>query len=63
MKFHVTNDRVKYIYMRIILVLLVLILAVSLFKNISYPLFWADESMTVMGGVRVMEYGYPKVHD
>jgi hypothetical protein len=36
---------------------------VSLFKNISYPLFWADESMAVMGGVRVLEYGYPKVHD
>jgi hypothetical protein len=40
----------------------VLLLA-SLLKNISYPLFWADESMTVMGGVRVLEYGYPKVHD
>jgi hypothetical protein len=35
---------------------------VSLFKNIAYPLFWADESMTVMGGVRVLEFGYPKVH-
>jgi len=37
--------------------------AVSLFKNISYPLLWADESMTVMHGKRVLEYGYPKVHD
>ena len=35
----------------------------SIFKNISYPLFWADESMTVVGAERVIEFGYPKVHD
>ncbi|MGZ6209375.1 MAG: hypothetical protein ACXWL9_04420, partial [Syntrophales bacterium] len=35
---------------------------VSLFQNISYPLLWADESITVMHGKRVLEYGYPKVH-
>jgi uncharacterized membrane protein YuzA (DUF378 family) len=40
-----------------------LLFLVSLFKNISYPLLWADESMTVMHGKRVLEYGYPKVHD
>jgi hypothetical protein len=40
-----------------------LLLVVSLFKNISYPLLWADESMTAMHGKRVLEYGYPKVHD
>ncbi|MDX2189512.1 MAG: hypothetical protein SFY32_06595 [Bacteroidota bacterium] len=33
------------------------------FKNIAYPLFWADESMTAVGAQRVMQYGYPKVHD
>jgi uncharacterized membrane protein YuzA (DUF378 family) len=26
-------------------------------------LLWADESMTAMGSERVVEYGYPKVHD
>ncbi|HWR59337.1 MAG TPA: hypothetical protein VN328_10655, partial [Thermodesulfovibrionales bacterium] len=57
------NDYTKYNYLRIILFLMVLLFAASLFKNISYPLFWADESMTVMGGVRVLEFGYPKVHD
>lgn len=36
---------------------------ISLFKNISYPLLWADEGMTVMHGERVLQYGYPKVHD
>jgi len=34
-----------------------------IFKNISYPLFWADESMTAVGAQRVLEFGYPKVHD
>jgi hypothetical protein len=35
----------------------------SVFKNIAYPLFWADESMTVVGSQRVQQFGYPKVHD
>jgi len=41
---------------------LLLLFLTSLFKNISYPLLWADESMAVMHGERVLEYGYPKVH-
>jgi len=57
------GDNAKYTYLRIILIFLAVLFAVSLFKNISYPLFWADESMTVMHGKRVLEYGYPKVHD
>ncbi len=43
--------------------LLFFLFIVSLFSNISYPLFWNDEGMTVMGGVRVLQFGYPKVHD
>jgi hypothetical protein len=43
--------------------LLASLFLISLFKNISYPLLWADESMTVMHGKRVLEYGCPKVHD
>ncbi len=35
----------------------------SVFKNIAYPLFWADESMTMVGSQRVQQFGYPKVHD
>ncbi len=34
----------------------------ALFKHISYPLIWHDESDTVMFAQRVLEYGYPKVH-
>jgi hypothetical protein len=49
------GDNAKYTYLRIILISLIVLLAVSLFKNISYPLFWADESMTVMHGKRVLD--------
>jgi len=50
-------------FLTLTLCFLCLLFLVSLFKNISYPLLWADESMTVMHGKRVLEYGYPKVHD
>jgi hypothetical protein len=50
-------------YYRVVTILLFLIFSVSIFKNIAYPLFWADESMTVMGVERVIQFGYPKVHD
>lgn len=43
--------------------LLSFLFLISVFKNISYPLFWADESMTAIGTERVLAYGYPKVHD
>lgn len=39
------------------------ILFVNVFTHIQYPLFWADESMTVVGAERVLQFGYPKVHD
>jgi hypothetical protein len=57
------SEQAKQRYLTIILTVLCALFLASLFKNISYPLFWADESMTAMGGVRVLEYGYPKVHD
>ncbi len=31
----------------------------SIFKNISYPLLWADESMTVIGTERVIKFDFP----
>jgi hypothetical protein len=45
------------------IVLLSLLLVVSVFKNISYPLLWNDETETAMFAKRVLHYGYPKVHD
>jgi hypothetical protein len=41
---------------------LFVLLLLSLFKNISYPLLWNDESMAAEGAKVVLEYGYPKVH-
>ena len=43
--------------------ILVVLFSLSLFKNISYPLLWNDEAEGAMTGRRVLEYGYPKVHD
>ena len=34
-------------------IFLFLLFLISLFKNISYPLFWEDESMTAIGSERV----------
>ncbi|MDX2196323.1 MAG: hypothetical protein NW207_07890 [Cytophagales bacterium] len=49
--------------LRGILASLIVLYLISQFKNIQYPLFWADESMTMMGVKRVMQFGYPKIHD
>ncbi len=45
-----------------LLVAVALLFLTALFKHISYPLIWHDESDTVMFAQRVLEYGYPKVH-
>jgi hypothetical protein len=45
------------------IVLLSILLVVSVCKNISYPLLWNDEAETAMFATRVLQYGYPKVHD
>src|SRR3989344_8767594 len=42
---------------------LILLLTFSVFKNISYPIVWGDEAETVMFAERILNYGYPKVHD
>lgn len=49
--------------LNILSILLVCLFCVSLFKHISYPLFWSDEGETAMFGSRILEYGFPKVHD
>jgi hypothetical protein len=49
--------------MAILAGILFVLFACSVFKNISYPLFWQDEAATAIGTQRVVEYGYPKVHD
>ncbi len=41
----------------------VLLFSFLLLGNLDKPLLWADESMTAMFASRVLDYGYPKVHD
>ncbi len=35
----------------------------SLFARLGTPLMWNDEAETAMYGQRILQYGYPKVHD
>lgn len=53
-------DRKIYI---VIIIILVFVLIFSIFKNIGYPIIWGDEADTVMYAERILDYGYPKVHD
>ena len=46
----------------LLLALAMLIFGLLLFKHASYPLLWQGEAATAMFGVRVLEYGFPKVH-
>src|SRR5450631_199520 len=56
-------NRFITLLLSVILVIATIIFITCLFKHISYPLMWADESMTAVGAQRVLDYGYPKVHD
>ncbi|MFA5143678.1 MAG: hypothetical protein WC522_05895 [Candidatus Omnitrophota bacterium] len=56
------RDSIKVI-LSAILCLIVIAFIFSLFKNIQYPLLWNDESETAMYAKRIMQYGYPKIHD
>jgi len=58
-----TKNKLTTLVPYALLVLLTLLFCISLFKNISYPLLWNDEGDTAMYATRIMEYGYPKVHD
>jgi hypothetical protein len=48
---------------QIILGFFVILYALSLFKNISYPLLWNDEAETAVYAERILDFGFPKVHD
>jgi putative lipoprotein len=45
------------------LALAVALFAGLLFGRLAWPLLWQDEGETAMFARRVLEYGYPKVHD
>lgn len=56
------TEHPKFVFKTILYILIVLFLY-SLFKNISYPLLWFDESQTAIMGKQVIKYGYPKITD
>jgi len=37
--------------------------AALLFSGLAHPLFWSDEADTAMFARRIIEFGFPKVHD
>jgi len=47
----------------IVLVFLCCLFCFSVLKHISYPLLWQDEAETAMYAKRIIQFGYPKVHD
>lgn len=47
----------------ILIIILASVFCIGLFKNISYPLLWNDESETIMTAEKILQFGYPKVHD
>ena len=47
----------------LILIILIFLFAISLFKNISYPLLWNDEAETAMFAERILQHGYPNIYD
>jgi len=49
--------------MYIALLSVVTLFVFGVFGNIRYPLLWHDEAETTMFGERILQFGYPKVHD
>jgi len=41
----------------------VALFAAWVLRHLSYPLLWNDEAETAMYGERILDFGYPKVHD
>jgi len=55
--------KLKNRILTVTLLLIASLFLVSLFKNIKYPLLWNDEAETAMYATRILDYGYPKIHD
>jgi len=61
------TEGARIVVIRLLNVLMLLVLsslvAVSVLRHLSYPLLWNDEAETVVYGDRILDYGYPKIHD
>lgn len=53
----------KSLRLNCLILSLALLFCVLVFKDISYPLLWNDESQTVMTAKHILKFGYPKMHD
>ena len=47
----------------VLVALSALLFSTLVLKHLSYPLLWNDESETAMYAERILDFGYPKVHD
>jgi hypothetical protein len=63
LEFRRPRPATEIVVIKVVLAVVLAIFAVSLFKHLSYPLLWNDESYGAMNGKRILTYGYPKVHD
>ncbi|MDX2188975.1 MAG: hypothetical protein SFY32_03855 [Bacteroidota bacterium] len=57
------KNKLSNILPSVFVAIVIISFSFSLFKNISYPLLWNDETDAAMWSTRIMEFGYPKVHD
>ncbi|MBI4945431.1 MAG: hypothetical protein HY840_03415 [Bacteroidetes bacterium] len=57
------SQKKSLIDLKYLIAILFFVFCFLLYKNISYPLLWNDESDTAMTATQVLKYGYPKVHD
>jgi len=53
----------KNIWFYLGLIFISILILISVFANLSYPLLWGDESETTVFAQRIIQYGFPKVHD
>ncbi len=53
----------KNLSLKAFALLAIILFSFCVVKNIGYPLFWNDEGETVMYAKRILEHGFPKVHD
>lgn len=47
----------------VLVALSALLFSTLVLKHLSYPLLWNDEAETAMYAERILDFGYPKVHD
>jgi len=47
----------------VLVLLSALLFSTLVLKHLSYPLMWNDEAETAMYAERILDFGYPKVHD